>query len=284
MSWVARLQLNYRRAGQTSLADFAHDGPLRILKSQYPEGPGICHNVIVHPPSGIVGGDVLQIEAGVGAHAHGLVCTPGATRFYRSEGAGALQTARLRLEDGARCEWLPMETMAYSGCIAQSSVELELAPTASFMGWDVLALGLPHAGQPFVAGQFESCWRWPGVWLERGLIRASDERLLNGPLGLAGHRCLGMMVYAEGTALSRTRREQVLELARGVDVSALPGSTPVDQPDVEWGVTSPQPQLVVVRALAAQAEPVMALFKAIWAQWRVGLWQLPATRPRIWGV
>lgn len=52
MTWHAQLALNYSlQAGKTSV-HFTHDGPLRILKSLYPEGPAICHNVLVHLRAG----------------------------------------------------------------------------------------------------------------------------------------------------------------------------------------------------------------------------------------
>ena len=47
MTWKASLKLDYTREGGRSVARFAHDGPLRILQSLWPEGDAICHNVLV---------------------------------------------------------------------------------------------------------------------------------------------------------------------------------------------------------------------------------------------
>jgi urease accessory protein UreH len=59
MSWHGHLNLDYRREGERTVALDRHDGPLRVLQRLYPEGPRVCHHVLVHPPGGIVGGDVL---------------------------------------------------------------------------------------------------------------------------------------------------------------------------------------------------------------------------------
>ena len=137
VSWKAQLTLNYRRDGDQTVAHDRHEGPLRVLRRLYPEGPAICHHVVLHPPGGVVGGDELHLQATLAEGSHALITTPGATRFYRSDGAAALQSVRLQLAAGARLEWLPMEALAYSGCDAHSQVHMTLAPGAEMIGWDV---------------------------------------------------------------------------------------------------------------------------------------------------
>ena len=276
MPWHASLQLDYTLEGTRTVARHAHNGPLRILQSLYPEGDAVCHNVLVHPPGGLVGGDTLDITATVGPGAHGLVTTPGATRFYRSTGERALQRTHLTLAEGARLEWLPLEALCYNACNAENHLTLNLAPGAECMGWDVTALGLPHAGQPFDTGRFVQHIEAPGLWLERGVIDAADHRLLESPQGLAGHRCMASLFFVVGTPLERARRDTALDAARAVmDAHALKASA---------GATSPNGQVLVVRALAPQVEPAMQLLQQVRAAWRAALWQLCAEPPRIWSM
>ena len=276
MSWHAQLQLDHRVEQSRTVARYRHDGPLRILQSLYPEGDAICHNVLVHPPSGLVGGDTLAISLTVGEQAHALVTTPGASRFYRSEGETALQDTRITLARGARLEWLPLEAICYSGCIAHNRLSLTLAPGAEAMAWDIAALGLPEAGQPFERGELRQHLALPGVWLERGCIDAADARLMNGALGLAGHRCLATLLFASGEDMPRARIDRALDAAREcIESHPLRLSA---------GATSPHPKLVVVRTLAPVVEPAMQLLRQIRAAWREQLWQLPPVAPRIWSM
>ncbi len=276
MTWHAALSLDYRLEAERSVVRHVHEGPLRVLKSLYPQGDGICHNVLVHPPGGLVGGDTLAIDVAVDSGAHALITTAGATRFYRSAGEPAVQRTRLRLARGARMEWLPLEAILYSGCQAENHLSFELAPGAELMAWDVTALGLPQADLPFVTGRFLQQIKMPGVWLERGVIDAADKCLLNSPLGLSGQRCMASLFFAMGSAMERPRRELALEGARHVlQGHALHASA---------GVTCPNPQLMVLRVLAPQVETAMDLLKKIWAVWRDVLWRQAAVPPRIWAM
>jgi urease accessory protein len=276
MTWLARLDLDYTLEAERSVARYLHQGPLRILQSLYPEGDAVCHNVLVHPPSGLVGGDTLDMHVSVGAGAHGLVTTPGATRFYRSEAGLATQRVHARVESGARLEWLPLEAIAYNGCDGLNRAVFDLATGAEMMSWDITALGLPAADLPFAQGTFRQHLEIPGVWLERGILNAEDTRLMNSPLGLAGQRCMATLVFAAGSAMADERIERALACARELlEASEL---------RLTAGATSPHKQVIVLRALSPVTEPAMHLLRQVWAAWRQEMWGLQGTHPRLWHV
>ncbi len=276
MTWLARLDLDYTLEAERSVARYLHQGPLRILQSLYPEGDAVCHNVLVHPPSGLVGGDTLDMRVTVGTESHGLVTTPGATRFYRSEAGLATQQVHARVESGARLEWLPLEAIAYNGCDALNRAVFDLAPGAEMMTWDITALGLPAADMPFEQGSFRQHLEIPGVWLERGTINATDTRLMNSPLGLAGQRCMATLVFAAGSAIAAERSDRALACARELlEASEL---------RLTAGATSPHQQVIVLRVLSPVTEPAMQLLRQVWAAWRHEMWGLAGTVPRLWNM
>ncbi len=274
MGWHGHLQLDYTRRGDRTIALDRHHGPLRVLQRLYPEGDAVCHQVLVHPPGGIVGGDVIALDATLATGSHALITTPGATRFYRSAGPLALQQVQMDVAPGARLEWLPLETIAYNRCEAENRLRFTLAPGAQMMGWDVLALGLPAAGQPFVQGSFLQHLALPGVWLERGRIAGDDRLLMDSPLGLAGHTVLATLWLADGQALPRERNEALIDGARAVIDSSAVSTTA--------GVSATAPSLLVLRALGHRVEPVMALLQQVWGAWRQLHWGLAPCPPRVW--
>jgi urease accessory protein len=278
MGWPGSLRIDYRadalQGTPRTVAFDRHEGPLRILASLYPEAPLVCHNVLVHPPGGIVGGDTLAIELNLAAHTHALLSTPGATRFYRSAGEVATQTLTARVADGARLEWLPLETIAQSGCLAENTLRFELAAGAEMIGWDVLALGLPASNEAFVRGHYTQTIELPGHWLERAAIAATDTRLLDSPLGWAGRRVLCTMWFAAGGPIVPARREALLDGARALCGEHALNSTA--------GTSAAHTNVVVLRVLADRVEPAMSLLTQVWARWRELAWALPACPPRVW--
>lgn len=266
--WPARLALAARCEVGRTLLQARHEGPLRLLKTLYPEGQGIAHAVLVHPPGGLVGGDRLDIALDVQAGAHLLATTPAATRFYRSRQREAVQAVQADVAAGARLEWLPQETLAYAGCRARNSVRVRLQ--GQLLMGELLALGLTEAGQPWQDGELLQELAIEGLWVDRGWLRANDRALLDGPCGLAGHRVLGSLALAQAEAFAPALAEALLEAAR------------VDTPGLRSGASLLHGRVLVLRLLAQEVEPAARLMRAVRARWRKLAWGLAAHEPRIW--
>lgn len=278
MGWPGHLALNYRcettSIGTRTVLHDRHSGPLRVLQSLYPETAQVCHNVLVHPPGGIVGGDDLAIDAHLQTNTHALITTPGATRFYRSTGDAARQRIHVRLDPGARLEWLPLETIVHSAALAENQMVFDLQPGAEMLGWDVLALGLPASAQSFDAGHMHQQIEIPGLWRERAKVDATDHVLLRSPLGWDGQQVLATLWFAAGAAWPLSRLQALLDEARvHIGESVLAPRA---------GCTRLGEQGVVLRVLAAQVEPAMQLLHQVWSTWRKSAWGLAACPPRVW--
>jgi len=211
--WRACLTLRYERDhARTALARRVHHGPLVVQKSLYPEGDGVCQNIIVHPPGGVVGGDTLAIGIDVEAHAHAQLTTPGAAKWYRSAGRAARQAITLRVAKGAVLEWLLQEAIVFDAAIAELDTTVALVDDAVYLGWDVVCLGRTAAGERFARGQLRqrlSLHRnGVPIFAERAVL-AGGAPLLESPVGLNGCAVFGTFVAAatevSGAALAQCR-------------------------------------------------------------------------------
>jgi urease accessory protein len=152
----------------------------------------------------------------------------------------------------------------------------DIAPGAEMIGWDITALGLPNANLPFERGSLQQHIEVKNAWLERAVVDAADQRLLNSPLGLAGNLCMGTLFFAAGEAISRERRELLLAALRtSLESHELAPCT---------GATAPNPRVIVVRTLAPRTEPAMHLLRSAWAALRQSAWQMEGAPPRIWSM
>ncbi len=270
--WNARLEVGVARRGETSVAVHRrHVGPLRLQKPLYPEGPGVAHLLVVHPPAGIAGGDRLEIDIDVRDGAHALVTTPGATKWYRSAGARAQQRVTLTVAPGGCLEWLPQESIVFDGADVETSIAIACERGATCIGWDIVALGRRASGERFEQGAFRqdltlSC-DGHVAWRERARLAGGDA-LLQAAVGWRGRAVAGVF-WAWGTKLP----EAVLERSRDATMARA-----------DAGVTVIGDDLLVARALSDSAEDVRDLFQELWTIIRPAMTKRVATSPRIWAT
>ncbi|MDP2821302.1 MAG: urease accessory protein UreD [Sulfuritalea sp.] len=271
--WQAALALGFARRGDSSiLVRRNHSGPLRVQKVLYPEGPGVCHAIVLHPPAGIAGGDQLDIRIEAAEAVHALLTTPGAGKWYRSGGAQAVQTVSLKVGAGATVEWLPQESIVFSGAAARMNTDVNLEPGARFIGVETLCFGRRASGETFERGSLRLATDIRIderlLWRERGVIDGGSA-LLQSPIGLAGFSVCSTVLVAgsdiEPETLRACRAVTSNEAGARCGVSALP-------------------QLFVGRYLGHSAQAAREWFVALWQLLRPALLGRPAQTPRIWNT
>ena len=271
--WRAALDLGFERRGEsTLLVRREHHGPLRVQKALYPEGPELCHAIVLHPPAGIAGGDHLQIGIELGAGAQALLTTPGAGKWYRSAGPIAEQAVSLRVGAGATAEWLPQESIVFSGAQARMRTTVELDEGARFVGVETLCLGRRASGESFERGSLHLATdiRMDGklLWRERGVI-AGGSPLLHSPIGLAGFSVCSTVLVAGSDIAPET-----LRACRAVTAS---------EAGARCGVSA-LPQLLVGRYLGHSAQAAREWFVTLWQHLRPTIIGSEAAVPRIWNT
>lgn len=257
-AWHAQLELAYARAGDaTRPVTRRHAGPLRVQKHLYAEGPEVCQHILVHPPGGIAGGDSLAFDVRLGERAWAQLTSPGAAKWYRAA-CPSRQTLEIHLEPGATLEWLPQESIVFAGAQAELETRIQLRGDARLFYWDMVALGRPASGERFASGHFVAALDIRRddrlLWHERQRIDGGD-RLLDSPIGLAGHPVLATLVASGEIDTDLLQRCRALPCAGRGNLSQLPGG------------------LLVARCLADEALHARA--------WLIELWRL--LRPALLG-
>lgn len=269
--WDARLALAFQRTGERSVMTHReHRGPLVVQKPLYPEGPGVCQCVIVHPPAGIAGGDRLSLDVEVGRDAFVQLTTPGAAKWYRSEGPQASQLLRVRVDERATFEWLPQGTIVYDGAIAASEVRIDLADTSTFIAAEIVSLGRRAAGERFRCGQwrqrFDIARGGALIWSERGVLDPAAG-LIASPVGLNGAPVFGTFVA----------------VAPRIDDTMIAALRDIAPSQGEAAITR-LPEVLVARYRGESIEAGSAHLAAVWSALRTILTGRAALRPRIWNT
>lgn len=270
--WEARLRLHFERRGaRTVLSRLHHFGPLRVQKPLYPESPMRADVLVLHPPAGIAGGDILDIELHAGAGAQARLTTPGAAKWYRSRGPLARQATRLHVADDAALEWLPQENIVFDGARVDSRLHIDAAPRARLCGWDLWMLGRRTAGERFTRGEWRQCTelRHGGrlTWAERVRLDAGDP-IFDSPLGWNGARAIGSL-----WALGLPADDSLLDACRAVRA-----------PGVHLGITRFGHGLWLARALGESVERLRGALTRVWLLLRGALCGAPPLPPRIWAT
>jgi urease accessory protein len=269
--WQAELDLSFaRREGETVLRRNQHRGPLQVQKALYPEGKETCHIAVLHPPGGVAAGDRLCIRASLNEQSRALLTTPGATKWYRSEGSCASQQVHFSLGEDAVLEWLPRENILFDGANISMELNVELGLRARYFGWDILSFGRRASGESWGRGRLNMQTNIRGagclLWSEVADIDARSGFAAS-PVGLSGFTVCGTFLVA----------------GYDIDAPLLRECREVIPPAAEsrTGITR-VPGVLIARYLGDSTEDAFYWFTNLWAVLRRALSDKVACPPRVW--
>ena len=298
--WHGSLELRFALAhGKTQPIHTYAKAPLKVQRPFYPEGLGVCHTVLLHTAGGMVGGDRLSQDIHLESGTHALITTAAASKAYgRGSYSASLkndsaslkkpqaslkndsaslnqpetrQIIRLQVETGACLELLPQETIVFNGAVYRQDLRVELAPGASWLGWEITRFGRSARGERFVEGNWRShteVWQQGHPqWIDRQWLPAS-EVTFSSPYGLAGQPVVGTLVLV-GEAVSSQIIEQARELWSAREYVG------------EAGVTQLMSGLLC-RYRGGSTEEVRHWFTEVWQLLRINLFGRPIIKPRVW--
>lgn len=196
--WQGQLQLTYRHEqGKTQAIEHQGIAPLKVQRSFYPESTAICHNTILHTAGGIVGGDKLNIDIDLQSRSRAVITTAAAGKIYGSNGAISTQKIVQNIGEHACLEWLPQETIVFDGAIFHQHLHVNLAATASWLGWEINRFGRTARGEKFTSGVWKSATEvyrhGIPIWIDRQLL-VGDETI-DRANSLAGYPIVGTLAW-----------------------------------------------------------------------------------------
>ncbi|WP_322744628.1 urease accessory protein UreD [[Phormidium] sp. LEGE 05292] len=273
--WHGKVNLIYAdRQKTTQLIHNLATAPLKVQKPFYPEGTDICHSVILHTAGGMVGGDRLSFDVQLQPNAKALITTAAASKIYRSNGLQAQQNIQIKVDSDAYLEWLTQENIIFNGANYRQDLRVELAPKATWLGWEITRFGRSARGEKFITGEWRSyteIWReGKPLWIDRQWLPAGEE-IINSPHGLAGQPIVASLVWV-GEKVSPEIVEKARELWQNQPTFSSKG---------EAGVTQITEGLLCRYRGASSAE-VKHWFKGVWHLLRLCFCDRPSCPPRVW--
>lgn len=270
----ARLSMRFGHFdGVTRLVEREHYGPLLIQKPLYPEGRGVCHAVIIHPPGGVVGGDKLAITASVDAFARAQITTPGAAKWYKANGFTSHQKISINVAKGGALEWVPQETIFYNHSNVNIDHQVVLMDDAVYVGCEILCFGRTAYGETFDEGQIKQrtsiSRNGKMIWLEQICLQGSNNATMKGSLALSGYTvCATLLLTGKTIApplidLARSEAEKLTNKVGQVGISQLKS-------------------MIVVRYLGNSSEVARQIMLKVWGLFRPEILGYPAIVPRMW--
>ncbi len=266
--WQASIKLEFSkdRDGKTLLSRNLHQGPLVVQKPFYPEKA--CHIYLLHPPGGIAGCDYLRVEALLKEDTQVLITTPGATKFYKTDGQISEFDQVFFVGKGASLEYLPSQNIFYKGTHTKVNTSFYLEENAKFAFRDVSKCGMKDEEDPFLDSSFFNTIKI----YEKNTLVLKETCFIDGMEDFKAQAAISNHPYIGTFICNKVSEETLLKLQGLLDLSTYQASI---------GVVD---NYLIARFLGDDNQSIENTIVEIWKTVREEVIGLLPCLPRIWST
>lgn len=147
----AKLLLDFKRKtnGDTYISRQYFKLPLQIFPPYYPENDGTAFVYLLNPSSGMLEGDLFEMQFCLKNNAQVVLTTPSSNKIYRSNGRDTCQNVYINISAGSCLEYIPEHNVPYkhSRFVQKNVFHIERGGT--LFAWDTVMPGRLARGECF---------------------------------------------------------------------------------------------------------------------------------------
>lgn len=196
------------RGGRTVLDGFRQSGSFKCLFPRSDENG--LDAVLLNTAGGITGGDAFRFSGTAAEGTTLTLTTQACERAYKAPpGPSGQVINQLRVDSGARLNWLPQETILFNGSALERRLIIDLAPTSSALMVEPLVFGRAAMGETLadirLHDRIEIRRNGLPVFLDATRFAGDLTTHLSKPHIADGAGAMALVVFASSTAAGHLR-------------------------------------------------------------------------------
>ena len=188
--------------GATHVRERAERGGFRV---RFPRNTPSCEAVLINTGGGLAGGDRMTLDVALDGGARAVVTTQAAEKVYRAQSTATTIDAAMRLGEASALDWLPQETILFSGSRLARTLSVDMPASATLTAVESVVFGRVARGEVMEQGFLHDRWR---VRRDGRLVFADDLRLDGDVAELLAAKAAGDGARALATVLHVGRDAQ----------------------------------------------------------------------------
>lgn len=260
------------QSGETMLTHLYHKEPLKILLPK-PGNGDIKQAILLNTGGGIVGGDIISLDARLKHNSQAILLAGSAEKVYKT--SENLSNINVNLSAGPNTwlEYIPQETILFNESKLIRKTKINAHRSARILAGEIIVFGRVGSGEKFSSGFFNDRWqiKYDGklTWADITILDGNIRELMEHPTCLHNMSAVATIVYVG------TDAESHLDYARSLLNN--------DIPNLRVGATVVN-GILVVRLFAKETLQLRNAFGNFWQNMRHHLACLPKTMPRLWMI